>query len=340
MTKKLLTLVVPCYNVENYIRRCLDTLVQCGEEVEVIVVDDGSKDNTAKIAQEYVDAYPEIVILVSKENGGHGSTINKGLELAQGQYFFVVDADDWLEVESLQVLVDTIKETNKNQQTVDLFLVNYIFEHVEDETHNAVHFRKTLPVGKVFTWADTKRFDFGQFITMHSTVQRTAVLRQSGLVLPEHTFYVDNVLIYQPLPFFKTMYYIDVDLYHYFIGRSDQSVSHQSMINRIDQYHRVVMIMIKSHHLETIEDPKLREYMYSFLSLILTVVNTFLTLSKKEENNIKKKEMWQFLKDYDKAMFDKIRVRPLCAGTQLNGKAGRFIIRCGYKVGRKIFKYN
>lgn len=340
MSQKLLTLVVPSYNVENYIRRCLDTLVQGGEAVEIIVVNDGSKDNTALIAQEYVNEYPAIVKLVTKENGGHGSTVNKGLELATGEYFFVVDSDDWLDVKALHTLLKTIKDTKKKNISVDMFIVNYVYEHVEDGTSNAVHYRNALPVNKVFTWADTKKFDLVQFILMHSTVQKTSILRQSGVVLPEHTFYVDNILVYQPLPYFKTMYYIDIDLYRYYIGRIDQSVSHTSMINRIDQYIRVAKIMISSHHLETIEDPKLRKYMYSYLSIVLTIVNTFLTLSKKEENNIKKQELWNYLRAFDKTMHRKIRIKPLYAASQLNGKAGRFIIRSGYKVGRKIFKYN
>lgn len=340
MSQKLVTLVVPSYNVENYIRRCLDTLVQGGEDVEIIVVNDGSKDNTAKIAQEYADAYPDIVSLISKENGGHGSTINKGLELATGEYFYVVDSDDWLDVKALHTLLQTIKETKKKKLSVDLFLVNYVYEHIEDNTQSTVHYRNSLPINKVFTWADTKKFDFAQFLMLHSTVQKTSILRQSGVVLPEHTFYVDNILVYQPLPYFKTMYYLDIDLYRYFIGRIDQSVSHQSMINRIDQYLRVVRIMISCHHLETIEDLRLRKYMYSFLSIILTIVNTFLTLSKKKENTIKKKELWHYLKEFDKTMFRKIRIKPLYAASQMNGKAGRFIIRSGYKMGRRIFKYN
>ncbi len=340
MSQKLVTLVVPSYNVENYIRRCLDTLVHGGEDVEIIVVNDGSKDNTAKIAQEYVDAYPEIVSLVSKENGGHGSTINKGLELATGEYFYVVDSDDWLDVKALHTLIEKIKETKKQNLSIDLFLVNYVYEHVDYATQNTVHYRSSLPINTVFTWADTKKFEFAQFLMLHSTVQKTSILRESGIVLPEHTFYVDNIMVYKPLPNFRTLYYLDIDLYRYFIGRIDQSVSHQSMINRIDQYIRVVKTMITSHHLEDLEDPKLRKYMYNYLSIILTIVNTFLTLSKKKENTIKKKELWHYLKAYDKTMFNKIRVKPLYAASQMNGKAGRFIIRSGYKLGRKIFKYN
>ncbi len=340
MSQKLLTLVVPSYNVENYIRRCLDTLVKGGKDVEIIVVNDGSKDKTADITQEYVDKFPGIVNLVNKENGGHGSTINTGLKIATGEYFYVVDADDWLDVNALHKLLTNIKAQKAKNNDVDLYIVNYVYEHVEDGTHNTVNYRGALPTNKTFTWADTKKFDLVQFILMHSTVHKTSILRESKVVLPEHTFYVDNVLVYLPLPYFKTMFYMDIDLYRYYIGRIDQSVSHTSMINRIDQYIRVAKLMITSHHLETIEDPKLRKYMYSYLSIILTIVNTFLTLSKKEENNAKKEELWKFLKAYDKAMYRKIRINPLYAATQLNGKAGRFIIRSGYKVGRKIFKYN
>lgn len=340
MPQKSLTLVVPSYNVENYIRRCLDTLVQGGDDVEIIVVNDGSTDDTAKIAQEYVQKYPGIVSLHTKENGGHGSTINKGLELATGEFFYVVDSDDWLDVKALQKLLETMRKMKREKQSIDMFIVNYVYEHVEDNTHSTMHYHNVLPINKVFTWKDTKKFDLAKFILLHSTVQKTSILRQSGIVLPEHTFYVDNVMVYQPLPYFKTMYYLDIDLYRYFIGRIDQSVSHTSMIKRIDQYIRVGKIMISSHHLETIEDPKLRKYMYNYLSIVLTIVNTFLTLSKKEENNMKKEELWKYLKEYDKAMYKRIRINPLYAASQLNGKAGRLIIRSGYKVGRKIFKYN
>lgn len=340
MSQKLLTIVIPSYNVENYIRRCLDSVVQGGKDVEIIVVNDGSKDNTGKIAQEYVEAYPGMVNLVSKENGGYGSTVNIGLELATGEYFYIVDSDDWLDPDVLHTLIATIKETKKQNLDIDMFLVNYVYEHVADGKRSPVTYRDSLPVNRVFTWADTKKFDFARFLMLHSTVQKTSILQECKVVLPEHTFYVDNILLYQPLPYFKTMYYLDVDLYQYFIGRAEQSVSHQSMIKRIDQYIRVVKIMITSHHLETIEDVKLRKYMYSFLSIILTIVNTFLTLSKTEENNTKKKELWKFLKEFDPAMYKKIRTKPLYVVSRLNGKSGRFIIRSGYKIGRMMFKYN
>jgi glycosyltransferase involved in cell wall biosynthesis len=340
MSHKLLTIVVPSYNMEQYLRRCLDSLVVGGRDVEVIVVNDGSKDNTEKIALEYVEQYPDIVSVVTKINGGHGSTINKGLELATGEYFYVVDSDDWLDTDALNMLLEKIRETRIKGISIDLFIANCIYEHVEDGTSKNMNYRNVFPIDVPFTWSQTKRFDAVQFILLHSTVQKTSILRECGIKLPEHTFYVDNIMVYQPMPYFQTMYYVDVDLYRYFIGRNEQSVSHTSMINRIDQYVRVARIMIECYHLEDIKEPKLKKYMYKYLSLVLTIVNTFLTLSKKEENKIAKEELWQFLKQFDRKMYRKMKSKPLFLGSQLDGKAGRFIIRSGYMIGRKFFKYN
>ncbi len=340
MTYKLLTLAVPSYNVEKYIRRCLGSLVTGGEDVEVLVIDDGSTDRTAEIAAEYEAKYPGIVRVVSKENGGHGSAINTGLKEASGEYFYVVDADDWLEIGALERLIRTMKEVKGQGAGVDLYIVNYVYEQFELNKRHTVHYRRVLPGNTVFEWKDTKPFRMAQFILLHSTIHKTSILRETGIVLPEHTFYVDNVLVYSPLPSFRTMYYIDIDLYKYYIGRSDQSVSHESMMKRIDQYVRVAKIMIESHHLEEIGEEKLRKYMYSYLSAILMIVNTFLTLSKTAENRRKKAELWRFLKDYDADMYRMVLANPLYAGSLLDGKAGRFIIRSSYKIGRRIFKYN
>ncbi|MHB8961581.1 MAG: glycosyltransferase family 2 protein [Saccharofermentanales bacterium] len=340
MPQKLLTLVVPSYNVEKYIRRCLGSLVTGGDDVEIIVVNDGSKDNTVKIAQEYADRYPGMVRVVSKENGGHGSTINTGLALATGEYFYVIDADDWLEVGAFEKLIRTMKTVKEQGLPVDLFIVNYIYDQFEENKRHTIHYRRVLPENCVFQWKDTRSFNLVQFILLHSTIHKTSILRETGIVLPEHTFYVDNIMVYNPMPSFKNMYYLDIDLYKYYIGRSDQSVSYDSMIKRIDQYVRVAKIMIESHHLESIEDEKLKKYMYSYLSAILTIVNTFLTLSKTPENREKKEELWRFLKNFDKTMYKTIRRNPLYAGSLLDGKAGRFMIRSSYHIGRKIFKYN
>ena len=92
---KLLSIAIPCYNSAGYMRKCIDSLLPGGEDVEIIIVNDGSSDNTPDIAEEYRERFPGIIKVVNKENGGHGSAVNAGLEQARGLYFKVVDSDDW-----------------------------------------------------------------------------------------------------------------------------------------------------------------------------------------------------------------------------------------------------
>ena len=114
---KLITFAVPSYNSEAYMEHCIDTLLTGGEEVEIIIVNDGSKDNTKKIADRYAKQYPTIVKAVHKENGGHGSGVNKGLELATGLYYKVVDSDDWVDEDALKKTLETIKKLHKEKES-------------------------------------------------------------------------------------------------------------------------------------------------------------------------------------------------------------------------------
>lgn len=93
---KLLSIAIPCYNSQDYMAHCIESLLPGGEDVEILIVNDGSKDDTAKIADEYAAKYPTIVKAIHKENGGHGSAVNTGIENATGIYFKVVDSDDWV----------------------------------------------------------------------------------------------------------------------------------------------------------------------------------------------------------------------------------------------------
>lgn len=97
---KLITFTVPCYNSAAYMDRCVETLLPAGEEAEIILVDDGSKDDTGKIADAYAEKYPNIVKVIHQENGGHGEGVNQGIRNASGMYFKVVDSDDWLDAEA------------------------------------------------------------------------------------------------------------------------------------------------------------------------------------------------------------------------------------------------
>ena len=142
---KLLTFAVPCYNSEAYMEHCIQTLLEGGEDVEIILVDDGSKDGTGDIADRYAAQYPTIVKAVHQENGGHGEGVNQGLRRASGLYYKVVDSDDWADVESLKKVIEKLREFSQMEKPVDLLVCNYVYEHVEDNTQKIMRYNNVFP---------------------------------------------------------------------------------------------------------------------------------------------------------------------------------------------------
>lgn len=248
---KYITFAVPCYNSEDYMRRCVDSLLIGGQDVEIILINDGSSDHTAEIADEYAAAYPDLVRVVHKENGGHGSGVNKGLELANGIYYKVVDSDDWFDKDAYQKLLSSLKMFDTEKP--DLIVCNYVYDHLEEGTKKSMDYRNVFPKEKQCTWDEIGKFHPSQYLIMHSLMFRTEVLRVSGVKLPEHTFYVDNLFSYKPLPYAKTIYYMDIDLYHYYLGRDDQSVNEKVLMKRIDQQIRVTDLVARSVDLEEVK---------------------------------------------------------------------------------------
>ena len=337
---KLLSVAVPCYNSASYMERAIETLLSGGDNIEIIIVNDGSKDDTEKIGLEYQKKYPDIVRLISQENGGHGEAVNTGLANATGLYFKVVDSDDWVNENALQEVLNKLKELIADGNSPDLFLANYVYEKVGAKRKKVINYNWALPKDKIFTWDDIMHFRQSQNILMHSTIYRTKLLKDCGMKLPKHTFYVDNIFVYQPLPFVKTLYYLDVNLYRYFIGRSDQSVNEKVMISRIDQQIRVTRIMIESHNLSHIKCNKLRNYMIKYLSMMMVVCSVFLIKEGSDESIAKKEELWNHLKSNNKWLYKKVKSHILGRSMNLPGKFGRRIVEVGYDIARKIYGFN
>ena len=147
---KLITFTVPCYNSAAYMDHCIETLLTAGEDAEIILVDDGSKDDTGKIADAYAEKYPTIVRVIHQENGGHGEGVNQGIRNATGVYFKVVDSDDWLDTDALQQVLAELRAHLNDEQPLDLMMANYVYEHVADNTQNAVSYTHlTLPTKRI-----------------------------------------------------------------------------------------------------------------------------------------------------------------------------------------------
>lgn len=336
---KLLSVAVPCYNSAAYMRHCIDTLLTGGEEVEILIVNDGStKDNTAEIADEYQARYPGRCKAVHKENGGHGDAVMHGLRAATGFYFKVVDSDDWVDEAALKRVLDALRILR--DKGVDLVVANYVYEKEGVAHKHVVRYGNALPQERILTWEEVGSFRVGQYMLMHALIYRRQLLLDSGLELPKKTFYVDNLYAYQPLPLVKTLYYIDADLYRYYIGRSDQSVNESIMISRIDQQIRVNKMMMQVYATAEIPTRRERRYMLKHLEIVTTVSSILLVKGGSEEQLAKKQQLWDEMKrDYPK-VYRQLRRRPLGVALNLPGKLGRKFMLFGYAVSQRIFGFN
>lgn len=337
---KLLSITIPSYNSQDYLEHCVETLLAGGEDVEILIVNDGSKDATADIANSYADKYPTIVKAIHQENGGHGEAVNTGIRNATGMYFKVVDSDDWVDEEAYMKVLETLHQLSGGKTVLDMLISNFIYEKEGARHKKVMHYRGVLPENRLFGWNEAHHFKKGRYILMHSVIYRTQLLRECGLELPRHTFYVDNIFVYTPLPHVKNMYYLDVDFYHYYIGREDQSVNEAVMIRRIDQQIKVNKIMVESVDLWKLSNKKLRKYMFNYLEII-TVISTIMCIrSGTEENLQKKRELWKYIKDYDIRLFHHLRNGIMGQTMNLPGRGGRKISVVAYKLSQKVVGFN
>ena len=339
--EKLITFAVPCYNSAEYMDHCIGTLLTAVEEAEIILVDDGStKDNTPEICDSYAEKYPNIVKVIHQENGGHGEGVNQGIRNATGFFYKVVDSDDWLDVDCLKDVMDklrSLKEIN-----LDMFVCNYVYEHVADGTQYTMHYRGVFPQETVCTWDDIKGFKISQCLLMLSVIYITGLLRECNVELPKHTFYVDNIFVYQPLPYVKSIYYSDTDLYRYFIGRDDQSVNEKIMASRIDQQLRVTKIMIESHRISDVYavSKKLGKYMRKYITMMMTISNIFCEICEFEDKDQKREDLWKYMKDYDIKTYNYVKHKSIFSLANIQNYVGRKTAIGFYRIARKIYKFN
>lgn len=345
---KTISFAVPCYNSANYMEKCVDSLLPCGDDIEIILVNDGStRDNTAGIADRLAEEHPGIVRAIHKENGGHGSAVNAGLAAAQGYYYKVVDSDDWLDKNAMDVIMPYLREQKSRAEELggnavgtDMVIGNYVYEKVFENSRTVMRYTNVFPTDKEFGWSDVGHFRSSQYLLMHSVIYRTQLLRDMDLKLPEHCFYVDNVFVYVPLPHVQTMRYFDVDMYRYFIGRDDQSVNEKVMLSRIDQQIRVTKTMIDAVDLNTVENSHLRKYMHNYLSMMMCICSVFLRMEQTPENEEKRADVWAYLKAKDAKLYSQLKHTLLNAGTNIPTPLGRQFGLTAYHVAQKIFKFN
>ena len=303
---KVLTVLVPTYNVEKYLRRCLDSLLlpEVLEEIEVLVVNDGSKDGSADIARAYEKKYPQTVVFVDKENGGHGSTINVGIEKAQGTYFKVLDSDDWVNIGDFIEFVKRLKEV-----TADAVICDYRKEHVYNGKSEYFEY-KDLEDGKKYNLNEIDlNILHGEYFMMATTTYRTEVLRASGLKMLEKTFYVDMQYNIVPITKVDTFAYYHLDIYRYFIGRKDQSMNMDNFVRNQEHHKRMIKWLIEYYTgIEKDLTPNKREY----IEMILTyTLNTHYSIYCEYDKDHKRayneiREFDAYLKKTNQRLYDRL----------------------------------
>lgn len=335
---KLLTVTVPCYNSQDYMENCIKSLLPGGDRVEIIIIDDGSRDNTGFIADTYANQYPDTVKVIHQENGGHGEGINQGLKHATGKYFKVVDSDDTLSGD-FPAFLDTLEQCDANGG-IDLMVSNYYYVHSDGKGDRSINYSSVLPEKRIFSWSETRPFMIHQMLTIHSCTFRTELMRQWEEELPRHVFYEDNLMVCKTLPYVRRMYYFNADLYRYWIGRPDQSVQQSVMSKR---YHHQILVTEKcfrSFHLDDINEPRLKRYLMHELFMMFGISILFTRLNKSAETDAALDKMWEnciaFDEKWGKHFKNKTPLWFICRP----GAAGQGFANFIYRIANKVVRFN
>lgn len=223
----------------------------------------------------------------------------------------------------------------------DLLICDYTYNHLDKGTKRTIHFKNVFPEEKVCTWDQIGTFRPAQYLVMHALVYRTEILHKSGVVLPEHTFYVDNLFAYCPLPYVQTLYYMHCSLYQYYLGRDDQSVNEKVLMSRIDQQIKVTKMVAESVDLRKVKRryPKLAGYMCRNVSIMMAISSIHLLLKGDEQARNRHLELWADIKKSNPGLYYRLRYTKLSGFTNLPGKLGKLATVGGYRLARKIYQF-
>lgn len=296
MEEKIITVTVPSYNAKDYLDRCLTSFITDCEEInnkiEVLIVNDGSTDETERVASQYVQKHPEMFRLINKENGGHGSGINTGIANANGKYFKIVDADDWVNVKEWKSFVQMLET-----QDVDVVASDYLC--IQDETYNVLKEKNAASDESVYhSVRIMSKGEITDVIKMHSMTIKTSILQKNKINIDEHCFYVDAEYITYPMPYIETVYYDKRFLYMYRLGRDGQSMDVRSMQKNQKQHRYVMGRMLEKYLIMPLDNkPYHRAYIEKCIAqMVESHYQIYLSLDDVNEAKKGAKKMDQMLK--------------------------------------------
>lgn len=320
---KILTITVPSYNTEKYMDSCLPTLLhdEINEKLEIILVNDGSKDNTLEKARSYEAKYPNTIRVVDKENGGHGSTINKGIELATGKYFKVVDGDDWVNTSELMKLIEKLEK-------VDVDIVVSPYEDHNMDTGEVKKQAFTVDKANLEMSYDELVEQANRLPMMHATTFKTEVLQKNNIVIDENSFYVDMEYIIFPIPYLKTAMYIDTTVYCYRMGTAEQSVNPKNFIKNRHMHRNVTLQLIRTYLELRSKMPNAPRTRILGHQILHTEINLDTNIHLMVEGGSAKQELMDYyrdIKDLDSQLLSQTSGKKIRLINQTNGFVFPFI---------------
>ena len=287
MSNKLLTLAVPTYNMEKYLARCLDSVLCDNRDyLEVIVVNDGSKDRSSEIGHEYEAKYPDVIRVIDKENGNYGSCVNRALAEATGKYFRMLDADDWCDTEALNQWIEYLK-------SCDADMVLTVAEDRDDEGMliQRLAAPRAVQEEKVYTADefDGIKLGYTKLFCSHIVTYKTSILREIGLQLQHGISYTDNEYVFFPLDHVQTIIYYNLPVYQYFVGREGQTTQPETIFKQSNQLVQVFTRLFeyynqhKTHQNESVLNNQ-RILLYEMLTWIYSpIFRSPKSIQKKEQ---------------------------------------------------------
>lgn len=293
---KILSIIIPSYNVEKYLYHGVYTILEHenGNKIEVIIVNDGSKDNTLSVAKKLQKEYSkDNIVIIDKPNGGHGSTINAGLKVATGKYIRIIDGDDWVNSEDMKKLIDILEK-----ETSDIIVTDYCEDRADENNLIPKRIYEFMKHGKQYKFDDLcyDGYGFTEWGPILATANFKNEILKNSFTLTEKCFYIDMEFDAYSIEKAETITYYPLDIYRYFIGRVDQSISKESYIKNFKQHEKVLFNLINYYIKSNISNRKktyiLNKLIFPMLIAHYTILIQFLN-SRKEYNLFEKK-----LKEY------------------------------------------
>ncbi len=302
MQNKLLTIAIPVYNMEKYLNRCIDSLLISSilPFLDIIIVNDGSTDNSEEIINKYVSEFKDTISAIHKTNGNYGSAINVALAKAIGKYFKILDSDDWYDSDGLVEFINNMKQID-----VDLIVTNYSEVYANNRPTKYIK-SENVEFGKILDLNSSgfNAADFYSNIGMHRVAYKTSLLKEMNLSLQEGISYTDNEYAYYPFEHIHSALFLNLNLYVYYIGREGQTISKDSMIKNSNNLLQIIKRMLDQYSLDLPD--KVLDFKRKYLTTTLsTYYHIILVLQKKNtERDITLKNLDSLVKEKDVEIYN------------------------------------